>query len=528
VFYVIGSGPNGVAAAAAALDEGRPVTMLDVGQTLEPDRLAEVHRLQVLPRSDWPAETLARLQGPSSTANGDLPLKRAYGSTFPYAFEEMARDSQQGTRCLQSFAQGGLSTVWGAAVLPSRERELVNWPSAATDLQASYASVARLMPLAAAVDELRESFPLYGPTLPALRPSRQAALLLEQLRSSKTALGDAGITFGQSRLAVRSVPAAEGSCQYAGLCLTGCPHFAIWSSRDTLRQLHARPGFTYRDGLRVDELDVTKQHGVVIRATSSSGQRLSFDAERVLVACGPLATARLLLHSLRAYGQRRTLAYQPYFLLPMMAARSVRGVENEALHTLAQVFLEIDNPAISPYAVHLQVYTYNPLIGARVERLARLMGPLARPVKRYLNGRLLAVQGYAHSTEAEGITLVAQPNGGDGRPRLELRGLAAAAPVVARTVRLLAEMRRAIGAGPLTTLMEIGLPGDGNHCGGTFPMRDTPGELESDITGQLPRLPGVHVVDSSVLPSLPATTFTYTVMANADRIARTVARSART
>jgi choline dehydrogenase-like flavoprotein len=54
-------------------------------------------------------------------------------------------------------------------------------------------------------------------------------------------------------------------------------------------------------------------------------------------------------------------------------------------------------------------------------------------------------------------------------------------------------------------------------------MRQNPGPLETDVRGQLRDLPGVHLVDSSVLPSLPATTFTYTVMANADRVARAVA-----
>jgi choline dehydrogenase-like flavoprotein len=55
-------------------------------------------------------------------------------------------------------------------------------------------------------------------------------------------------------------------------------------------------------------------------------------------------------------------------------------------------------------------------------------------------------------------------------------------------------------------------------------MRAQPGSLETDVNGELSELRGVHVVDSSVLPSLPATTLTYTVMANADRIARAVAR----
>jgi choline dehydrogenase-like flavoprotein len=67
--------------------------------------------------------------------------------------------------------------------------------------------------------------------------------------------------------------------------------------------------------------------------------------------------------------------------------------------------------------------------------------------------------------------------------------------------------------------MQFAEPGRSYHSGGTFPMCQSPGRLETDALGQLPGLPGVHFVDASVLPSIPATTITLTVMANAHRIA---------
>jgi choline dehydrogenase-like flavoprotein len=64
-------------------------------------------------------------------------------------------------------------------------------------------------------------------------------------------------------------------------------------------------------------------------------------------------------------------------------------------------------------------------------------------------------------------------------------------------------------------------PGRSFHSGGTFPMSLHPGEYESDILGRPFKLKRVHVVDSSVLPSIPATTITLSVMANAYRIGAT-------
>jgi choline dehydrogenase-like flavoprotein len=49
-------------------------------------------------------------------------------------------------------------------------------------------------------------------------------------------------------------------------------------------------------------------------------------------------------------------------------------------------------------------------------------------------------------------------------------------------------------------------------------MRSKPGPFETDILGRPHGMSRVHVVDASVFPTLPATTITLSVMANAHRI----------
>jgi choline dehydrogenase-like flavoprotein len=72
---------------------------------------------------------------------------------------------------------------------------------------------------------------------------------------------------------------------------------------------------------------------------------------------------------------------------------------------------------------------------------------------------------------------------------------------------------------PLARLLEIGAAGRGYHIGGSFPMRRAPGRLESDRWGRPYGFERVHAVDASVFPSIPAAPITFTVMANAHRIA---------
>jgi len=61
-------------------------------------------------------------------------------------------------------------------------------------------------------------------------------------------------------------------------------------------------------------------------------------------------------------------------------------------------------------------------------------------------------------------------------------------------------------------------PGRGYHCGGSIPMRENPKPFESDRLGRPHGWSRIHAVDATVLPSVPATTITFSVMANAHRI----------
>ena len=80
-------------------------------------------------------------------------------------------------------------------------------------------------------------------------------------------------------------------------------------------------------------------------------------------------------------------------------------------------------------------------------------------------------------------------------------------------------LRGQIKATPIPFRTMIAPPGKSYHGGGTFPMRRTPGPLESDLLGRPMGLSRTHIVDSSVFPTIPATNLTLTVMANAYRIA---------
>jgi len=212
-----------------------------------------------------------------------------------------------------------------------------------------------------------------------------------------------------------------------------------------------------------------------------------------------------------------------YFMLPMLNSRAASVSVATQGNTLAQVFLELEDARVSRHTVHLQVYGYNDIaLSALAARLPPLKAATLERLLRPVLCRLVVIQGYLHSADSPGLTLGCESN------RVSLLGDDAAdgATRVRRLVRRLAASAHLLGMVPVPGLTQVGSPGKSNHLGGSLPMRHEPGELETDTLGRPPGWNRVHIVDASILPSLPATTVTLSVMANAHRIAATVAGDA--
>jgi hypothetical protein len=90
--------------------------------------------------------------------------------------------------------------------------------------------------------------------------------------------------------------------------------------------------------------------------------------------------------------------------------------------------------------------------------------------------------------------------------------------VVKRVLREMLRQTRRLGGVAVLPMLQLAEPGRSFHSGGSFPMREKPGAFESDCLGRPHGWTRVHAVDATVLPSVPATTITFSVMANAHRI----------
>lgn len=482
-----------MAASKALLENKRKVLMLDVGTRFPERQQLLADSMAQQPPSEW-----------SPVRSADPLQKRKFNSAYMYETPELPvvlKDAQASA----SFARGGLSTIWGASVLPYESSDMQGWPE--LDLAPYYEKVLSFVPLAGKKDALAERFPLYAEPA-VLQPGPQALAVLENCARHDSDLRENGMLVGQSRLAVRTAPKREKSgCVYCGLCMSGCPHDLIYSAAQTLDELRRDDNFSYQPGVIVNRVQEDSA-SPVIHATRN-GEKISFSAEKVFLACGVYSTARILLESKGR--DELVIKDSQYIIIPCLAKK--RGQPGQQ-HALSQVFIELLDEELGN--VHLQLYSFSDLIEQSVASKLGFLYKLLKPLLRPLIERLMVVQGFLHSDVSgslvarrmdSGLSLEGSKSEGDDK----------------RLARVLLRHSSRLGLFPLLPLVEYGLPGQGFHSGGSFPMSEDPGETESDVLGR-PGYENIHVVDSTVLPGIAGTTITLTEMANAYRIADLVSR----
>jgi len=525
-YYIIGSGPTGVSAAKALLDRGLKVTMLDAGLTLEKSKYVALSKTSSSPAADWTRADLNSFKNGIQASAKGIALKLAYGSDFPYRGGDQFVAANTDVGIAPSLAQGGLSNVWGAAMLPYLPEDTTDWPLNIRELDPHYRVVVQLTGLAAHDDELAEKFPLFTESHHELRTGSIIQALLDDLKSNRDDLTKHDISFGHSRLAIAAQNEHGFSCAACRMCMYGCPSGLIYNSAATLRTLREHPNFTYRQNIIVktfreigDQVEIKGYH-------LPSHDDFEVKASRLFIAAGTLATTRLVLESLEATNVTVTLKDSQYFLLPLLRNRAPAAFEeNESEPTLAQAFIEIFDRKVSEKSVHLQAYGYNELYREAIKNTAGPFFPLGKPIVNSFLKRFVLLQGYLHSDysqEIEARLLPREAGAPTARLALKVKRNPQTELTINRLIKKLRSVKQLTRARPLSALLKMGTAGRGFHTGGSFPMHSSPGEFQTDLLGTPHGTRRVHVVDSSVFPSIPASTITLTAMANAHRIASQV------
>lgn len=518
---VIGSGPAAAAAAHMLAAAGHGVTVFDVGLRIEP-------HLEPLTRLPRPVDEAAfraavdaqrrRVLGGDAAA---LPPKLPFGSDFVYRSIPGAElSTAPGMHIVTSLALGGLSNAWGANVCAIAGRDMADWPIGEADLTPYYKALAAITDVSGRPgDDIDE---LYAAPLPAAEHyplGLHGRRLLESATGRAAALRTAGIHCGRAKIAVGPLWSLGGvGCAPCGLCMHGCPQGAIFNAGDVIRSLAARGAVTYLDRRLVLRF-VEAEDGVTLFSRPADGgpvEERVFD--RVFIAGGVFGSTALVARSLGWCDRTYVIRDSQKYYFPFLRYRRAAGARREKTNTLAQIFIQDAGLRHTPHIVHCQLYGLNDLV---FESLQAKLGPAAALLEKWgapFFERLMIGMVYFHSDDSGALLyrVPADPDAGLGH--VEAGDTPDTGPLFREFTGRLSRFADAFGGRPLGFLAERSPPGHSMHFGGSLPMSADPAAGRTDRLGRPFGCRRVHVVDTSVLPSIPGTPTTYVIMANAARI----------
>ncbi len=467
-FVIVGAGPAGSAAAWRLVNSGRRVVMIDAGDYLGTDAPAA-------PSIPTDANVSPKLRDPRFAPN----FARTRAGLAPV----LKNFSLWGME-----AVGGLSNAWGGGIAEFNARELGD---------------------ATLADEMRQSY----------------RYLSDRIRITGSA-GDALGAFWGRNTCVHEAPVLHKPLLHL-LKSKSTPQFYVGRARSasddgvhpynaatTIALLEASPHFTLKENARIDSISVTGRGYRLHMISGGEAHNVEIARGKLLLATGTIMTTKLVLGALNAVDTRLPLKSNPSSAFALLFPEFLFGPAQRN-HPPAGEVSFVMQPGTRDYAI---ANLFTPTIVSPLDIISRIPASpgTARQILKLIYPGLVLGNLFLSGAHSRHIMMLGRDQ------KLRIAGVAGtqakeAQKAAEKAIRRFVLGRRGLvlpGSFPATPL------GSDIHYAATLPMRRVPGPLQSNFMGEITGLPGMHVIDGATLPSLPARAHTFTIMANADRIAK--------
>lgn len=527
---IVGSGPSGVHFALSLLQKNHRVTMIDVGYE-KPEPVNSEDTFQNLKENlvDPAAYFLGAdyggvlLPGVKKEYYG-IPPSKDYVFRSPSSFEFKS----EGFEPLFSFARGGLAEVWTGGCYPFDEGDLADFPFGFGEIKPHYSEVARRIGIAGTVDDLTRFFPLHDHLLEPLELDRHSALLLERYEKHKSYLNQGLRCYlGRTRIATLSRDlGSRQQCNYLGRCLWGCPKNAIYTPSQTLAQCREYPGFTYMPGLRVSHFKFTSENRItsVIAEPLGAGEARELPVGRLVLAAGTLCSSKIFLDSIfRATGKIVKLCGlmdNRQVLVPFVNLRLIGQPYQAESYQYHQLGIGLDTGNPKGYIHGLITTLKTALLHPIIQNLP-CDTKTAIFLVRNLHSGLGVINVNFHDTRRKENYLTLEPTRERGHTRLLIHYEPAKGQeqLLARSLRTIKKALWRLGCFVPPGMTHIRPMGASAHYSGTLPMstENLPYTVSRDCRSH--DFENLYLADGATFPFLPAKNLTFTLMANATRVA---------
>lgn len=529
--FIIGSGASGVHFALSVLKKGHAVTMLDVGyeapSKVRPDETFNHLKCTLKdPVNYFLGEDFESVVSPDFDKEiYGFPPNKQYVFKHPAGFNE----SSDGFEPLFSFARGGLAQAWTGGSYPFDENDLKDFPFDYKDIGHYYGEIAERIGLMGDDDDLAQFYPLHKHLLPPLKFDAHSQLLVDKYHKKGAALNKkTGVYFGRSRVAVLSADkGGRKACDYSGRCIWGCPSDSLYVPALTLEECRSFDNFTYIPRRLVTHFTYgnDKRVTAVIARGLEDNQTVEFPlvpSDTLVMAAGTLSSSMIYLESLyRETGDlvkldglmdnRQVLV--PFINLSMIGKSF--DPDSYQYHQLAVGYREDDGDYI-----HGQITTLKTALMQPVLQTMPLDWKTATFLGRNLHAALGVVNLNYSDTRRPGNTVTLRPRtAGPSTLEIHYAPPEGERKKIAQSMKKVKKFMGGLGAIVPPGQAHTRPMGASVHYSGTLPMSVEPKPHTLSPNCKSHEFGNLYFVDGTSFPFLPAKNLTFTLMANAARVA---------
>jgi choline dehydrogenase-like flavoprotein len=453
-----------------------------------------------------------------------LPPQKGYVLTKPESFSVQACEFTP----LFSFARGGVAEAWTGGVYPFNDVELKEFPFRYSDLEPYYTEVASRIGICGLKDDLARFLPLHANMGPALRLDQHSQYLLDRYEEQRQLLNqELRCYLGRSRIAVLSHD-MEGrkSCTYLGRCLWGCPREALYTPSITLNQCCGYSNFRYVPGMYVNwfKYNASRHIASVVAESLADGRNHEFSAEAFVLAAGALSSSRIFMESIfRGDGEvirLDGLMDNRQILIPYVHLRMIGQSYDPESYQYHQVAMGFETDLPEEY-VHCQITTLKTALLHPIIQRIPLDLQSAISVFRGIRAAMGVVNVNLHDWRREENHVTLEVDSASARPRLRIQYSPPANEEqrISDTIRKVKRALWRLGCVVPPGLVHVRPMGASVHYAGTLPMSKEEANFTVTHDCRSHDFDNLHIVDGSTFPFLPAKNITFTLMANAVRVA---------
>lgn len=527
-FIVVGSGCTGAIAAQTLAEAGHTVMIIDGGQHDEGEaaKIPDKDFISLRKTDDFQDEYFLGKHFES------LPTgKTSSGSQLTPARNFLTRETEKyiplisdNFSAIESLAVGGLGGGWGLGCCVFSDREMERAGLNPATMRPAYQLIADRIGLSGDKDDATQFTSAHITGLqPAFENDRGGARLKLKYAQKKSALNEKGFFLGRPALALLTQDRGERK----GLKLRDMDFYddhgnSAWRAWMLINELKKKQNVIHETGWMVTHF-IEAENSVAVFATRiGTNEKREFIARKLILAPGPLGTARIVLRSLDGgMGRKLPLICNPYNYTPMLLPKLL-GSEISPTHIgLAQLSMFHDADKKGDNISMASIYSYHALMLFRLLRETPLNFRDGRMAMRYFLPAIM-IAGIHHPETSDENQFV-QLKKSDASPTgdalaVEYRLSQEKTSRVVEREKMYRWAFRKLGAYALKQVQ----PGIGAsvHYAGVLPFSDKENDYTLDPSGRLHNHSRTYVADGSGLLFLPAKGLTLTLMANAHNVAQ--------